>query len=210
MRGPLLLERPKNERAIAFGSDPAGEPRAEFGAELLGVYGSLRAARRHAGLSGRFRLWRFLARDLIASIARERMAQVRARSVPVHARASRPPYFDALVAGLAVLALYIATLAPTVAFWDTGEYMTAAHVLGIPHAPGNPLFVLLAHGWDVLLSPLGLSVAIRLNVFSALCSAAAHALWFLVIERALRTFSTSALTRRVTAGAAVLLSATAF
>jgi hypothetical protein len=120
------------------------------------------------------------------------------------------PWFDATIAGLAVFALYLATLAPTVAFWDTGEYMTAAHTLGIPHAPGNPLFVLLAHAWDRLLAPFGLPVALRLNLFSAVCGAAAHALWFLVIERSLRTFSDNAVLRRLAAGAAVLLSATAF
>jgi hypothetical protein len=188
--------------------------RAQFGGEMLQAFSALRAEPRYRGATGRLRLWGFLVRDFVTSIARERAAELGRRTVP-QVRRDRParispPYFDALIAGLVTFALYLATLAPTVAFWDTGEYMTAAHVLGIPHAPGNPLFVLLAHGWDLLLAPLGISVAIRLNLFSALCSAAAHALWFLVIERSLRTFSDSVLTRRLTAAAAVLLSATAF
>jgi len=50
----------------------------------------------------------------------------------------RPPYRTAGAVALAVLALYVATLAPTAQFWDTPEYLTAAFVLGIPHPPGNP------------------------------------------------------------------------
>src|ERR1019366_4593755 len=56
-----------------------------------------------------------------------------------------PPYACAAVVALAVFVLYAATLAPSTAMWDTSEYMTAAKVLGIPHPPGNPLFVLIAY-----------------------------------------------------------------
>ena len=85
----------------------------------------------------------------------------------------------ALGAGALVFALYALTLAPTTAFWDTSEYIATAHILGIPHPPGNPLFVVLARTWDILLSPFGLSVAVRINLFSAIMSATAHGLWFL-------------------------------
>ncbi|MGH7506072.1 MAG: protein O-mannosyl-transferase family, partial [Longimicrobiales bacterium] len=64
----------------------------------------------------------------------------------------RPPYVAALIAGLATLALYVVTLAPTTQFWDTSEYIATAHIMGIPHAPGNPLFVVLARAWELLLA----------------------------------------------------------
>jgi hypothetical protein len=80
-----------------------------------------------------------------------------------------------------VLAIYLATLSPTTAFWDTSEYIAAAKVLGIPHPPGNPLFTLLAHTWGLL--PLSASYAARINIFAALTSAGTAAFWFLVAER---------------------------
>jgi hypothetical protein len=124
--------------------------------------------------------------------------------------AYRPPYLGALLAGLGVFLLYTITLAPTTQFWDTSEYIATAHILGIPHPPGNPLFVVLARTWDVLLTPLGLPVAVRINLFSAVQSALAHAFWFLLVHRILAFFSTNRTFRLVGAAAAVLLSATAF
>jgi hypothetical protein len=122
----------------------------------------------------------------------------------------RPPYLLALVAGFAVFLLYAITLAPTTAFWDASEYITVAHILGIPHPPGNPLFVLMASAWEQLLAFTGLSVAVRVNLFSALMTASASVCWFLVVHRILAFFSESETVRRVGASAAVLVSATAF
>ncbi len=120
------------------------------------------------------------------------------------------PYKWALVATAAVAATYIATLAPTAAFWDASEYIATARILGIPHPPGNPLFVLMARAWHILLEPLGWSTAVRVNLFSAMASASAHGLWFLVVHRILGFCGGSRPFRLVGAFAAVLVSATAF
>lgn len=122
----------------------------------------------------------------------------------------RPPYGAAAVAGVAVFALYALTLAPTTAFWDTSEYIATAEIMGIPHPPGNPLFVVLARAWSILLAPLGLSVAVKVNLFSALMGATAHAFWFLVVHHILRYFSEDRVFRIAGAAAAVLVSSTAF
>ncbi|MEN8374260.1 MAG: DUF2723 domain-containing protein [Gemmatimonadota bacterium] len=121
-----------------------------------------------------------------------------------------PPYRWALLAGGLVFVLYILTLARTTAFWDTSEYIATAHMLGVPHPPGNPMFVVFARAWDLLLTPIIDSTAIRLNLFSAFMSAAAHGFWFLVVYRILADFSDNKTFRLVGAWAAVLLSATAF
>jgi hypothetical protein len=119
----------------------------------------------------------------------------------------RPSYGAAAIAGVLVLVLYLLTLAPTTAMWDTSEYITAAYTLGIPHPPGNPLFVLL--GRVATLVPFG-SVAVRVNLLAALCSAGTAAIWFLVAERVLAHWFAQRWTRLAGAGVAALLSATTF
>src|SRR2546423_15247870 len=98
--------------------------------------------------------------------------------------ADRPPYLLALGVVVAALALYIATLAPTTQFWDTSEYIAAAYTLGIPHPPGNPLFVLMAHVFGML--PFVAGYAPRVNLFAAGTRAISAGCWFLVAERRLR------------------------
>jgi hypothetical protein len=97
---------------------------------------------------------------------------------------NRPPYRAALLVAALVLAVYVGTLAPTVTFWDAGEFIAAAYTLGIPHPPGTPLFVLIAHVWGKVI-PLG-EFAYRTNLLSALLSAGAAGLFFLIAHESLR------------------------
>ena len=120
----------------------------------------------------------------------------------------RPPYLWALATFAVVLAIYLVTLAPTTAFWDTSEYIAAAKVLGIPHPPGNPLFVILAHTFGLL--PLAASYAERINLFAATTSAAAAGLWFLVAERWLRGIVPVRWARYAAAFGGVLVGATSW
>ncbi len=78
----------------------------------------------------------------------------------------------AVLGAAALLAVYAATLAPGVTFWDAGEFIAASHALGIPHPPGTPLFVLLLHVWAAAWSTV-MPYATATNLFSAGCTAAA-------------------------------------
>jgi len=120
----------------------------------------------------------------------------------------RPPYLWAVATFAVVMVIYLVTLAPTTAFWDTSEYIAAAKVLGIPHPPGNPLFVILAHTFGLL--PLAASYAERINLFSASTSAAAAGFWFLVSERWLRDIVPLRWARYSAAFAGVLVGATSW
>src|SRR6266699_768179 len=127
-----------------------------------------------------------------------------ATSTAVH----RPPYIMAACVAAGALVLYILTLAPTTQFWDTSEYIAAAYSLGIPHPPGNPLFVLMAHVWGLI--PLVSGYAERINLFAAATSAVSAGCWFLVGERWLRSIVPAMWPRRLAALAGAIVSATAF
>jgi hypothetical protein len=102
-------------------------------------------------------------------------------------REQHPPYAAALGVTGVVLLGYLLTLAPTVTFWDAGELIAAAKTLGIPHPPGTPLFVMIAHVW-ALLFPLG-EYAFRTNLLSALLSATGAGLFFLVAHQSIRALT---------------------
>jgi hypothetical protein len=120
----------------------------------------------------------------------------------------RPSYRAAGIVSALVFVLYLVTLAPSTAMWDTSEYIAAAYTLGLPHPPGNPFFVLIGRVFAVL--PIAPNVAMRINILAALCSAGAAGMWFLVTERVLAGWLTERWQRVVGGIVAGLIGATAF
>ncbi|MFH1073525.1 MAG: DUF2723 domain-containing protein [Candidatus Firestonebacteria bacterium] len=76
------------------------------------------------------------------------------------------------IAGLIVfllsLAVYTATACPSVYVGDSGEMITAAFFLGIPHPPGYPLFCLIGKALSFL--PIS-TIAFRVNLVAVLFGA---------------------------------------
>lgn len=119
-----------------------------------------------------------------------------------------PSYLAAALTAAAVLLLYLVTLGPTTSMWDTSEYVTAAYVVGLPHPPGNPLFVLVGRVFALL--PVAPSVAMRINVLAAVSSAASAFFWFLITERVLAGWLAERWQRLTGAALSALIGATAF
>ncbi|MBN1458736.1 MAG: DUF2723 domain-containing protein, partial [Armatimonadetes bacterium] len=106
---------------------------------------------------------------------RKKREQAKPASPRPSPRASeRAAWLCSGVAFLLLFLLYLRTVAPTVVDQDSGELVAAAHVLGIPHPTGYPLWTLLARGFDLL--PIGGTSGYRVAVLSAFSTAAAGAL----------------------------------
>ena len=85
---------------------------------------------------------------------------------------------------LVSLLTYFKTVAPTVSFWDCGEYIATAFTLGVPHPPGAPFFLILARLFTML--PIGEDIAYRVNLLSVISSALTVMFTFLIIVKLIR------------------------
>lgn len=98
-------------------------------------------------------------------------------------------FYEALLpwmpVGLFLLSFVILlrTLSPTVYELDSAELATGAAVLGIAHAPGYPLYLMIAHTFTWL--PFG-DVAFRVNLFSAICLALTTPVVYSLLHRLTR------------------------
>ena len=98
----------------------------------------------------------------------------------------RPQLLISAVVFLVTLGVYIATLNPTTPFWDAGEFITTSHIVGVPHQPGTPLYVLVGRVFDVVfgsadITQASMHTAWAVNFMSAFFSALAVMLIYLII-----------------------------
>lgn len=88
--------------------------------------------------------------------------------------------------GLVLLAVYTATLASSVTFWDAGEFIASGVGFGIPHPPGTPLYVMLLRTAVILLGALGMPAAAATAAISAIATAASCAMAAALLYRVSR------------------------
>lgn len=77
--------------------------------------------------------------------------------------------FGAIFVFLFSFLVYFSTIAPTVSFWDCGEFIACSYRLAVPHPPGSPLFLLVGRIFTLL--PIFEDIAKRVNFISVLASA---------------------------------------
>jgi len=97
---------------------------------------------------------------------------------------TEPRARGAWIVGLLSLIIYAVTIAPTVAFWDVGEFLAASYSLGITHPPAAPTFVLLGRVFAMLPTPF--NIAVQVNLISVFASALTALLLYGIILEVLR------------------------
>ena len=82
--------------------------------------------------------------------------------------------------------VYLLTLAPTVVFWDVGEFIAAAKMMQVPHPPGSPLFLLVTR--FAMMLPIAADQAVRAHMLSALFSGLGILFTYLVAVKIVEVF----------------------
>ena len=80
--------------------------------------------------------------------------------------------------------IYILTVAPTVSFWDCGEFIATSYKMSVPRPPGAPLFLIVGRVFSML--PIPGDVAFKMNLISVFSSSITVTLLYLVIVHLFR------------------------
>ena len=93
-----------------------------------------------------------------------------------------------LVVFLSVFIIYYITKPVSLSFWDCGEYIACSSILGVPHPPGNPFYILLGKFFTLL--PIGLSHAQAVSLLSIFFSCFASLFVYLSIVKLVAIWET--------------------
>jgi len=79
-------------------------------------------------------------------------------------------YFAVIALALSFI-VYLLTMADTVPYWDSGEFIATSYILGVPHPPGSPLYLIIGRVFSMI--PFNPDIAFRVNLISPVVSALA-------------------------------------
>jgi hypothetical protein len=69
-----------------------------------------------------------------------------------------------------VTIVYLYTVAPTLSFWDCGEFIASTYTLAVPHPPGTPFYILFGRVWLLIVGllagilPISKEIAWHMNL----------------------------------------------
>ncbi len=98
-------------------------------------------------------------------------------------------WYGAGIATLFALIVYTLTVAPTVSFWDCGEFIASGKGLMVPHPPGAPLHHVLAR-LSVMFFFWFDDIGMRVNWLSSVMAALTAGIAYLTSFKAIRMFQT--------------------
>ncbi|MGD9707006.1 MAG: DUF2723 domain-containing protein [Candidatus Delongbacteria bacterium] len=81
--------------------------------------------------------------------------------------------------------VYLMTVAPTTLFWDCGEFITTSYILGIPHPPGAPFYLMLGRLFSMI--PFG-DIGLRVNLISVFSSSFTVLFLYLISVRLIKNW----------------------
>ncbi|MBP7310723.1 MAG: DUF2723 domain-containing protein, partial [Candidatus Cloacimonetes bacterium] len=88
---------------------------------------------------------------------------------------------------LFTLVIYMLTQARTMSFWDSGEYATCSSILGVPHPPGNPFYIVFGRAMVAIFGGFA-SHAVITAFISCLASALAVMFTYLITVQLVSMF----------------------
>jgi tetratricopeptide (TPR) repeat protein len=106
------------------------------------------------------------------------------------------------------IGVYWMTQARSLSLWDAGEYITCSSILGVPHPPGNPFYILL--GRFICLFGFNIPHAMLINLLSGIFSAFAVMFTYLFTVKLASMFEKDKLPVIVTGIIGALLTAFSF
>ncbi|MFC1608350.1 DUF2723 domain-containing protein, partial [Candidatus Latescibacterota bacterium] len=89
--------------------------------------------------------------------------------------------------------IYLMTAAPTLSFWDCGEFITCSYMMGIPHPPGSPMLSLIGRVFSLIpfydFRGVGFEeIAYRVNMLDVILGALTVMLTYFVMVRLIHKF----------------------
>jgi len=110
--------------------------------------------------------------------------------------------FPVTIFGL-LAAVYAWTLAPGNFWIDSAAFSACNQVLGIPHAPGFPVYTILGRTFNIIFPA---DPIVASNIFSALTAAAAGTVCFLILSLMIKPVQVSPILRRLASATGALFS----